>query len=78
MTEFDVPDMSCESCVRAITRAVQAADPAARLRVDLVRKRVSIDSARPSDVLEAALQDAGFDAVPARPAAISGRGSARS
>ncbi|PTT89539.1 copper resistance protein CopZ, partial [Pseudomonas sp. HMWF005] len=38
MQVFNVQGMSCGHCVNAITRAVQAKDPAASVRVDLAAK----------------------------------------
>jgi copper chaperone len=43
MLAFEVKDMTCGHCVSAITRAVEAADPGARVQVDLVAHRVQID-----------------------------------
>ena len=42
---FDVQGMHCGHCVRAITRAVQALDPTARVAIDLPGGRVEVDSA---------------------------------
>lgn len=42
---FDVQGMHCGHCVRAITRAVQALDPAARVAIDLPGGAVEVDSA---------------------------------
>lgn len=42
---FDVQGMHCGHCVRAITRAVQALDPAARVEIDLTGGTVEVDSA---------------------------------
>lgn len=42
---FDVQGMHCGHCVRAITRAVQALDPAARVAIDLPGGTVEVDSA---------------------------------
>ena len=44
MTTFTLPDLSCGHCVQAVTRAVQAEDPDARVEVDLASKRASIIS----------------------------------
>lgn len=52
---FDVQGMHCGHCVRAITRAVQALDPTARVDVDLTAGTVDVESgaATPSQILEA-------------------------
>ncbi|MDI9682925.1 heavy-metal-associated domain-containing protein, partial [Burkholderia cenocepacia] len=38
--EFEVQDMTCGGCANAITRAVTAADPAAKLDIDVAAKIV--------------------------------------
>ena len=35
MLTFEVKDMTCGHCVGAITKAVEAADPGARVQIDL-------------------------------------------
>ena len=64
MISFQVNDMTCGHCVGAITQALQAADPAARVRIDLAAHRVDIepggaDAAR----LGEAIRQAGYAAV---------------
>ncbi|APC16040.1 copper resistance protein CopZ [Pseudomonas frederiksbergensis] len=44
MQVFNVQGMSCGHCVRAITQALQAKDPAASVRVDLAAKEVGVES----------------------------------
>ena len=46
MHVLKVSGMSCGHCVRAITRAVQAGDPAAEVQVDLGAGEVRVDSAQ--------------------------------
>jgi copper chaperone CopZ len=59
--QFDVPGMSCESCVSAITKAVQRVDPDAAVTADLASKRVMIGGeGEPHDFIKA-IQDAGFE-----------------
>lgn len=60
MPSFHVPDMTCGGCVRAITNAVQEADPAARVDADLDSRLVAITSAQPAAALAELLRDAGF------------------
>jgi len=43
MIAFDVNDMTCGHCAGTITSAVQAADAAARVEIDLGRRQVRID-----------------------------------
>ena len=47
--EFDVQDMTCGGCANAITRAVTAADPGAKLDIDVATKRVTVESTQPAE-----------------------------
>ena len=42
MLTFEVKDMTCGHCVSTITKAVEAADPGARVQIDLAAHRVQI------------------------------------
>ena len=66
MIAFVVNDMSCAHCVATITKAVQAADGSAKLRVDLPSHRVEIDvdPARAAQFAQA-IEDAGYTPTPA-------------
>lgn len=70
MIEFQVDDMTCGHCSRAIEKAIAAIDPGARVAVDLDHKRVSISNTRtPAPVLAAALAQEGYPALPVGPSA---------
>jgi copper chaperone len=58
--EFKIPAMSCGHCVRAITEAVKALDPAAQVEVDLPSKNVVVQSSQERQAVAAALADAGY------------------
>jgi copper chaperone len=45
MIAFQVNDMTCGHCVGAITRAIEAADPGAAVRIDLATHRVQVEPA---------------------------------
>jgi copper chaperone len=61
MITYRVDDMTCGHCVRAITQAVQAVDPEARVAIDLAQHSVRIDTARAGDeALRAAISGAGY------------------
>lgn len=60
MIQFQVEGMSCGHCVGAITRAVQAIDPAARVSADVPTQAVSVDSGADKDALRRAIEDAGY------------------
>ncbi|MEO8315326.1 MAG: heavy-metal-associated domain-containing protein [Pseudomonadota bacterium] len=44
MTVFEVKDMTCGHCESAITKAVHAVDPSAKVQIDLPAHRVEISS----------------------------------
>ncbi len=61
---FQVSDMSCGHCQAAITRAVQALDPAAQVDVDLAAHRVQVRSASAdAAALQHAISEAGYTPV---------------
>jgi copper chaperone len=60
MFSFEIPAMSCGHCVRAITEAVQAVDPAAEVKTDLATHRVEVQSTAPREALVAQLAEAGY------------------
>lgn len=65
MITFEVKDMTCNHCVGAITKAVQAVDGNAKIEIDLDRHLVkveptAIDAAR----LRSVITEAGYTPVP--------------
>jgi copper chaperone len=60
MQVFNVEGMSCGHCVKAITQALQAKDPAASVRVDLAAKEVGVESALTTDQVIAAITEEGY------------------
>jgi len=62
MQVFNVQGMSCGHCVKAITQALQAKDPAASVRVDLGTKEVGVESALTPEQVIAAITEEGYDA----------------
>lgn len=60
MQVFNVEGMSCGHCVKAITAALQAKDPAASVQVDLAAKEVGVDSALSDDQVIAAITEEGY------------------
>ncbi|MVV51360.1 copper chaperone [Pseudomonas sp. PB120] len=61
MQVFNVQGMSCGHCVKAITEAVQARDPAASVRVDLAAKEVGVESALTVEQVIAAISEEGYE-----------------
>lgn len=72
MLTFQVNDMTCGHCASAITRAVKAVDPVARVDIDLKAHRVHVEStaADPAEVAEA-IQEAGYTPARAEPEAAA-------
>jgi copper chaperone len=60
MQVFNVQGMSCGHCVKAITSAVQAKDPAASVRVDLAAKEVGVESALSAEQVIAVISEEGY------------------
>jgi copper chaperone CopZ len=58
--QFEVPEIHCDGCVRAITRAVQKLDPAASVSADLATKRVVIGGTHEAHDYAAAIEAAGY------------------
>lgn len=60
MLNFEIPNMTCGHCVRAITEAVHSVDPAATVLADLPQHRVQVDTAAARQVVVAQLMEAGY------------------
>jgi copper chaperone len=69
MLTFQIPDMTCAHCVKAITQALQAVDASAALEFDLASHQVRVqpgsgaaaaDTQRLAESLQVALVEAGY------------------
>jgi Cu+-exporting ATPase len=62
-TTFEVKEMTCGNCVKHVTKAVQAAEPGAEVKVDLATGKVEV-SPSPKDpaALAKAITEAGYPA----------------
>ena len=65
MLRFQVQGMSCDHCVAAITKAVQAVDAKAQVQVDLADKSVSVEGSDLKDAIATAIADAGYEVLAA-------------
>jgi copper chaperone len=65
MADFTVEGMSCQHCVKAVTRAVTEIDPKAQVQVDLMSGNVRVDSNATPEAIRAAIDDAGYTVAPA-------------
>lgn len=62
---FDVQGMTCGHCERAVTQAVQAADPGATVTIDRASGRVDVANASaPRATLAAAIAEEGYTVAP--------------
>jgi copper chaperone len=60
--DLEVKGMHCQSCVKAIKRAIQALDDQASVDVDLAQSQVKVlASSLSAGDLQAAIEDAGFE-----------------
>ena len=62
---FQVPDVSCQHCVNAITQEVSALPGVARVQVALDTKTVTVEHGErvTTDAIIAAINEAGYDEV---------------
>lgn len=61
MIDLQIPNMTCGHCVRAVTEAVKAADPAAKVVVDLPSHKVQVETSAPREAVVARLAEAGYE-----------------
>ena len=54
--------MTCGHCVRAVTQAVQAKDPAASVNVNLAAKEVGVESRLSPDEVISLISEEGYSA----------------
>jgi copper chaperone len=57
---YRVEGMTCDGCVRAVTRAIARAAPAAKVAVDLAAGRVTVEGDAPPERIADAVAAAGF------------------
>ncbi len=57
---FTVTGMTCGHCEKAVTRAIQQADPQAQVRIDRSQNKVDVESTQPRDALAAAIAEEGY------------------
>ena len=62
-TTYNVPDISCQHCIDAITNEVGAVDGVSSVQVDLGAKTVTV-AGGDNDAIVAAIDEAGFDIAP--------------
>lgn len=58
---LDVRKMTCNHCVRAVTAAVHALDPAAKVEVDLAAGTVRVDGTVAPEAAAEAIREEGYE-----------------
>jgi copper chaperone len=64
MIHFTIPNISCGHCVRAVTSAIAALDPAATVDVNIAAKSVAVETTAAQVDVAAALAAAGYQPEP--------------
>ena len=57
---FTVSGMTCGHCEKAVTRAIQDADPQAQVKIDRSLNKVEVESGAPREVLVKAIIEEGY------------------
>lgn len=57
---FTVTGMTCGHCEKAVTRAIQEADPQARIIIDRSANKVDVESTQPRETLARAIAEEGY------------------
>ena len=60
---FSVEGMTCGHCEKAVTKALLALDPQAKIVIDRTVNKVEVDSNQPRDALQQAIVDEGYRVV---------------
>ena len=55
-----VTGMTCGHCEKAVTRAVQEADPQAQVKIDRSQNKVEVESTQPRETLAHAIAEEGY------------------
>lgn len=57
---FNVEGMTCGHCEKAVTKALLALDPQAKIVIDRTVNKVEVDSTQPRDALQHAIAEEGY------------------
>ena len=60
MFTLKVSGMTCGGCINAVTRAIQAQDPQAKVQANLATQVVSLETSLSLDLAAELITDAGF------------------
>jgi copper chaperone len=64
MLSLKVSGMTCGGCINAVTRAIQAEDPQAKVLADLATQTVELETSLSSEIASQLITDAGFPVSP--------------
>lgn len=57
---FQVQGMTCGHCEKAVTKAILALDPQAKVQIDRTKNEVVVDSAQAREAIANAIADEGY------------------
>ncbi len=57
---FQVQGMTCGHCERAVTQAVKAVDPAAKVKIDRPAGKVEVQTEQPREAIAQAIAEEGY------------------
>jgi copper chaperone len=57
---FTVTGMTCGHCEKAVTRAIQEADPQAQVKIDRSQNKVEVESTQAREALAQAIAEEGY------------------
>jgi copper chaperone len=60
MFTLKVSGMTCGGCISAVTRAIQAQDPQAKVQADLATQVISLETSLSPELAAGLITDAGF------------------
>jgi len=63
MLSLKVSGMTCGGCINAVTRAIQAQDPQAKVQADLATQIIHLETTLSAEQASLLITDAGFPVV---------------
>ncbi|OWV92723.1 heavy metal-binding protein [Rhizobium sp. R72] len=60
MYEFTIQNMTCGHCAGAVEKAIKAADPDARAKIDLATRTAKVETRLDPAAIAAAIESAGY------------------
>lgn len=69
--ELRIESMTCGSCAKSVTKAIQSVDPDAKVEINPAARLVKVDTSATSSALRKVLEEAGYPAIANRIEALS-------